>query len=320
MANPKFSFLIPVYNQKGKMDKCIESVKAQTYTDFEVVLVNDGSTDGSGEMLEEMAKEDERFKVFTHETNLSLLRARFTGMKNATGDYLVFLDSDDFVDPDLLRALDELIEAEHPDVIKYGRVIEPFGLPKLPDHFDDPLRTFLEGNTDPRIVETCVSAEIAKKAVECADPPYVNNAEDTYMTGTLYTFAKKFAYLDKPYYHYQIFGGMSRTDESLDMEKLKRVRQSLDNCSVKLLEFYEKYNPELAHLCARASANTYKYETLHFVLNAKDECTAIDFINALRDDRYPDVFEVACKQILPEFFRRRLIVGYTPDRPRFYFF
>ena len=313
MANPKFSFLIPVYNQVGKMDRCIESVKAQTFTDFEVVLVDDGSTDGSEEMLQGLAKEDDRFKVFSHEKNKSLLCARFTGMKNMSGDYAVFLDSDDYVNPDLLSALNELIEREHPDVVRYGRVIEPKHFEMMPKHCDDPLRDFLSGDNDPRIVETCISRKVTQKAVESVEPPYVNNTEDTFMSGVLYTFAESFAYLDKPYYHYEIYGGMSRNNESLSMEKLKRVRESLDNCSNALLEFYEKNHPELLELGKKACSNFFKYEMAHFILNAEDPAQAISFINGLSDDRFPDVYTYASNDILEEFFRRRLVKDHVID-------
>ena len=321
MSNPRFSFLIPVYNQVGKMDRCIESVKAQTFTDFEVILVNDGSTDGSQEMLDKFAEEDARFKVFSHEKNRSLLCARFTGMKNASGDYVVYLDSDDYVDAELLAELDELIKTEKPDVIRYGRTIEPMGYQLPVKKFDDPLKSFMTGENDPRIVETCISTELTKKVVELVpDPPYVNNAEDTFMSATIYTFAKKFSYLDKPYYHYEIYGGMSRNSESLSMEKLQRVKQSLDNCSNGIIEYFKKYNPDKVDLCYTAAANFYKYETMHFVLNTDDECKAVEFINGFADDRFPDVFEYACKEILPEFFKRKLVEGHKPDKYKFYLF
>ena len=321
MTNPRFSFLIPVYNQVGKMDRCIESVKAQTFSDFEVVFVNDGSTDGSEDMLNKLVEEDSRFKVVSHEKNRSLLCARFTGMKHATGDYMVYLDSDDFVDENLLTELNEIVEKEHPDVIRYGRTIEPLGYQLHVKVVDDPLTSFLSGDNDPRIVETCISSEVTKKAVELIpDPPYVNNAEDTFMSGTLYTFAKKFAFLDKPYYHYEIYGGMSRNKESMSMEKLQRVKQSLDNCSNGLLEFYKKYNPDKLELCKTAAANFYKYETMHFVLSTDDECQAIEFINGFADERFPEVFEYACKEILPEFFKRKLVEGHQPDKYKFYLF
>ena len=100
---PFFSILVPVFNMESRMDDCIASIKAQTFTDYEVILVDDGSKDGSYEMLLGFAKEDSRYSAFRHEGNRSLLCARYTGMANARGRYILFLDSDDTIVPDTLE-------------------------------------------------------------------------------------------------------------------------------------------------------------------------------------------------------------------------
>ncbi len=90
------SVIIPVYNVRKYLQKCVDSVVNQTYTDLQIILIDDGSTDGSGELCDKIAKDDSRILV-VHKKNGGLSSARNCGLEHATGDYITFLDSDDFV-------------------------------------------------------------------------------------------------------------------------------------------------------------------------------------------------------------------------------
>lgn len=96
-----FSIIIPVYNVEKYLDRCVESVLRQIYRNYEVILVDDGATDNSGNMCDEWAKKDSRIKVI-HQANKGLPGARNSGMKIAAGDYIFFLDSDDFIEKEFL--------------------------------------------------------------------------------------------------------------------------------------------------------------------------------------------------------------------------
>ncbi|MFK5242939.1 glycosyltransferase family 2 protein, partial [Lactococcus lactis] len=85
----KFSVIIPVYNASKFIDYCVESVLSQSYSDIEVILINDGSTDKSGEICEGFARKDNRVKVY-HQENQGAAVARNHGIRKATGDYLLF--------------------------------------------------------------------------------------------------------------------------------------------------------------------------------------------------------------------------------------
>ena len=109
---PKVTIVMPVYKVEQYLPACIESVRAQTFTDWECILVDDGSPDGCGAICDEAARRDERFRV-VHRENGGLSRARNSGMEVARGEYYVFLDSDDAIHPRLLElALKE--QASHP--------------------------------------------------------------------------------------------------------------------------------------------------------------------------------------------------------------
>ena len=93
----KISIITPVYNTKKYLRRCIESILSQSYSNLELLLINDGSTDESGLICDEYAKNDSRVKVF-HTSNGGPSRARNIGLENISGDYVLFVDSDDWVD------------------------------------------------------------------------------------------------------------------------------------------------------------------------------------------------------------------------------
>ena len=90
----KVSVIIPVYNVKPYLERCVQSVLNQTYKDLEIILIDDGSTDGSGELCDQLSLTDRRIRTI-HQNNQGLSGARNSGIQDATGDYIIFLDSDD---------------------------------------------------------------------------------------------------------------------------------------------------------------------------------------------------------------------------------
>lgn len=105
------SVIVPIYNAERYLSCCIDSILAQTFSDFELILVNDGSKDLSAEICDNYAKKDNRITVI-HKTNEGVSKARNTGINKANGNYLVFIDSDDFVDNKYLEALYEGRDAD----------------------------------------------------------------------------------------------------------------------------------------------------------------------------------------------------------------
>ncbi|HFI0959973.1 TPA: glycosyltransferase family 2 protein [Streptococcus suis] len=102
MNKPLISIIVPVYNVENYLDECIRTVLAQTYSNWELLLINDGSTDSSGTICDDYAKGDERIRVI-HKNNGGLSDARNAGIDNCTGEYIVFLDSDDGIRGDFLE-------------------------------------------------------------------------------------------------------------------------------------------------------------------------------------------------------------------------
>ena len=98
------SVIVPVYNVEPYLHKCLDSIINQTYSDLEILVVDDGSTDRSGEICDEYVKQDERIQVF-HTENKGLSAARNLGLGRATGDWVGFVDSDDWIEPDMYELL-----------------------------------------------------------------------------------------------------------------------------------------------------------------------------------------------------------------------
>lgn len=118
--NPKISVIVPVYNVEKYLHRCIDSILAQTFTDFELLLIDDGSTDGSGAICDEYATKDNRVRVF-HKENGGVSSARNLGLDNMRGGYLTFVDSDDWVDSTYLG---ELIEYSDADLVVSDFIVE----------------------------------------------------------------------------------------------------------------------------------------------------------------------------------------------------
>ena len=131
------SVIIPVYNVKPYLEKCINSVLLQDYDNIEIIVVDDGSTDGSSELCEELSKLDERIYVF-HKKNGGLSSARNYGLERAKGQWIAFVDSDDWVDKRIYSTLIELAVSNNVSIssCSFHRVTKEEDIPGDTDHYN----------------------------------------------------------------------------------------------------------------------------------------------------------------------------------------
>lgn len=108
---PQISIIVLIYNKENYLKKCLDSIINQTYSDFEVLLIDDGSTDNSGQICDDYEKRDGRFKVF-HKENGGVSDARNFGMKHSSGEYITFVDADDHLSPDFLQNFNPSLGAD----------------------------------------------------------------------------------------------------------------------------------------------------------------------------------------------------------------
>lgn len=112
----KVSVIIPVYNSQNYIEECLQSIVMQTLNSIEIVIVNDGSTDGSLKIIEKFERKYNNIKVITQE-NLGVVKARITGYKNATGEYIGWVDSDDFVEKNMYEKLYNKAIEKNSDIV-----------------------------------------------------------------------------------------------------------------------------------------------------------------------------------------------------------
>ena len=123
----KISIIIPAYNVEAYIEKCINSVINQTYDDIEVIIINDGSTDNTAEIIEKYSKIDNRIKI-VNKYNSGVSDSRNVGIEMFTGDYVFFLDSDDWVEKDYIIKAVDVLEKNNIDILFNGWVIDTNGV------------------------------------------------------------------------------------------------------------------------------------------------------------------------------------------------
>ncbi len=212
----KYSILVPVYNMEKYLPQCIESVLAQQVTDFELILTNDGSTDGSPEICRRYAEKDARI-IYQSKENEGLLLTRRYALKAARGEYVLFLDSDDFWEPNLLKEVDKAIEETHADLVlfRYKRIRDSGELVRAETGvFPD--RTLFSAQVKEKFMQTFVSSillnsiwsKAAKRSIIDIDADYSRfqdkKGEDLLQSMALLRNASSIYYLDTPLYNYRL--------------------------------------------------------------------------------------------------------------------
>ena len=123
----KISVIVPVYNVSNYLNQCIQSILSQSFKDFELIVVDDGSTDDSLEKCERWVCNDNRINLIK-QSNQGLSKARNSGIRVAKGDYLVFVDSDDWIEPDMFSNMVHFVETQHADIVVCrGQMVEANG-------------------------------------------------------------------------------------------------------------------------------------------------------------------------------------------------
>lgn len=122
-ANYKISMIVPVYNSREYLEQSIDSILQQTYENIELILIDDESTDGSGEICDRYAKQDQRVRVI-HQKNSGCTAASLTGLKTASGDYYMFVDSDDYIEADMLREMTKFLVGKKGEIVCCNHILE----------------------------------------------------------------------------------------------------------------------------------------------------------------------------------------------------
>lgn len=125
MTNIKVSIIVPIYNTERYLKQCIESLLNQTYENIEVIIIDDQSTDNTTEIMKEMQNKDKRIRCIYNKTNIGAYLSRKSGLKISTGNYLMFIDADDWIEKNTIEVLIKKIKKYNADLIKYRMIFEP---------------------------------------------------------------------------------------------------------------------------------------------------------------------------------------------------
>lgn len=202
---PKISVIVPVYKAEAYLHRCVDSLLAQTFRDFEVLLVDDGSPDRSGAICDEYASRDSRVRAL-HKPNGGVSSARQYGLDNALGDYTIHADPDDWVEPDMLEALYAKAIAEDADLVICDFYVERNGTqtyrkqqPSALDH-ETVLRELFQ-----QLHGSCCNKLVRRACYKTFDVRFPQNfsfCEDVYVNTSLLVHNIRIAYLPKAFYHY----------------------------------------------------------------------------------------------------------------------
>ncbi len=219
MTTPKVSIIIPVYNVELYLSKCIDSILAQSFTDWECILVDDGSKDSSGIICDEYALKDTRIKVI-HQTNKGVSVARQVGIDNASGEYSIHIDPDDWVEPNMLEELYNKAKTDDADMVICDYFKHEGGTQTYIEqrpNFLEPIKIIeqmLTTNMYPQLYGSCCN-----KLVRCScfnssinkirfEPEDLSLGEDVvFNCRLLMNSVKRISYLNNAFYHYEVRSG-----------------------------------------------------------------------------------------------------------------
>lgn len=250
MMGEKISVIVPVYNVEAYLERCVESILQQTYAHFELILINDGSTDSSGQICDHLASQYENIKVY-HIENAGVSNARNMGIQLATGSWVTFIDSDDFVTQDYLATLASAVEG-----VNVGFVIAPLHHIKngivtdLPSHSGKTELWSTEETMKELLMTTRTSffpvAKLFKRDL-LADEKFNTNyhlAEDAlFLTELLLKTRCSCVFIDKPVYYYDHREGSATTSvnrhvfDTIEVYKqiIAQVSQAFPNLKYELI-------------------------------------------------------------------------------------
>ena len=224
----KVSIIVPIYNVEQYLEECINSILNQTYNNIEVLLVDDCATDKSGDIAKQFEEKDSRCKYIKREKNGGLSAARNTGIKNATGDFLCFIDSDDWISDDYVQSMLELAKKDNSEIVvcDYYMVIE--------DRYEDGNSLIQINNNSTKeekiaYIRNHACTKMFKKEFWLNQglmfPEDIKRGEDMGVTIPLLTYANNISIINKNLYYYR---------QRVNSLSYKKERTKID------LSFYDK--------------------------------------------------------------------------------
>ncbi len=306
-----FSIIVPVYNAEKYLNDCLNSVLAQTYQDFELILIDDGSTDSSASICECFQRRDSRVK-FWKQKNQGALLARRDGIEKAIGEYVVFLDSDDMMEPNLLQVAYEAFQKYECDcvyfnysVVQNGKIIETFSEPDAGVLFREKNKFFLKVFLSPiynNLTLKAVKREaLENKILNFDDFKGCRRSLDLIQSIPIYHNITSCVFLPDVLYRY------SRNDQGISANAAKgtlivdnRVRLAV----WRFLESENVFSKEEFAIYRKHMRNLYLTGVVNAVLRRdvllRDKASYVK--KCLKDEYYKDCLKTNCVSLIYELF------------------
>lgn len=236
----KISIVLAVYNGADDVSKCLMSLREQTYRNIEIICVDDGSTDNTLSILKKHAAEDPRIKVLEQGENRKLLLAIKRGVKEAAGDYIMFIDDDDWYEPNACERVAEIIDAKHPDVVYFGAKLVETGegtnkeirtsrldrVKSVDLEYTGENTLWLKDIKYKYLWNKAVKASVAKSAYDAMPDVEMTYSSGIYACMMIHYYAKSLVSTKDKLYNYNYMAGISASD----------------NMSVEVFDYYLRCN------------------------------------------------------------------------------
>lgn len=253
------SLVVPVYNKEKYVAQCIKSLCSQTLSDIEIICIDDGSLDKSLEIITRLSKLDKRIRVIRHDKNMGTLQARKHGVECAAGRYVMFIDSDDWLEAEACSVLSSMMDQKQLDILQFGTNLIPGetvsnDMCNWVENFLKPCEQritgreiikscFLEDRFDFNITDKIWNAQLCKKAFSEIQDVEMVAAEDQYTFFVLAYYAESYEGIANKYYNYNLGIGITGGDQ-LDIERFEK-RCSGARASKYVKEFLDSENAYL---------------------------------------------------------------------------
>lgn len=256
--NPLISVIVPVYNVEDYLDRCVESIVNQTYTNLDIILVDDGSTDSSGTKCDEWAEKDKRIKV-CHTANCGQASARNKGLQVAKGDLIGFVDSDDYISLEMYDSMNKKMMEYSCDIVECTKLdfsgdekcsVSGSGAVIVMNQCEAIKDFIKETHLKSTVWNMLVKSEIAKK-VRFDDG---KTHEDILWPYRVYRLSKRVVYLNKTYYFY-----FQRPNSTMNTKYSAKRFDGLDALESRA-ELVKNDYPNLYHLATRSYLGACMYQ------------------------------------------------------------
>lgn len=280
------SVIVPVYNTKAYLQKCVHSIMNQAYKNLEIILVDDGSTDGSNALCDSFCTMDSRIRVI-HQENQGVSAARNAALDTANGDYIGFVDSDDWIEPEMYQKLYELITEEEADIaccgyrnIKEGKVIDYSDGRVRIYNAAQMLDTIFTGHDQCRMAPAVWNRLYKRKLFDGIRFENLCKYEDKVINIYLLQHVRKAVFLNKAYYNY-----VYRTNSLTAAEKNYRDIDDYIKSNHKIIDILKK------EMCRKSLE---KFSFNYFCSILDNYCTTR---KKGKDKRLPDLLKKELRQI-----------------------